>query len=148
MATLRRPRRERRQVEPDELGSLGNAGPQLERPLQVLERLGQPEDGFRLACRRDRGDQRLRRPSGGRPVLGELRRDRVRRARELRGQPRVEFLALARQQRPVDRLGQQRVPEPEGAGRWSPTSTPCSTARRNAWRSSPSGSLATARSRG
>ena len=86
----------------------------------MLDRLGQPGDGFRLASRRDRGDQRLRRTSRCGPVLGELRRHLVRRARELRGQPRVELLALAWQQRHVDRLRQQRMPEPEAAGRLIP----------------------------
>ena len=86
----------------------------------MLERLGQPEDGFRLVGSRHRGDQRLRRPSRRGPVLGELGRHLLRRARQLRRQPPVELLALAWQQRPIDRLGQQRVPEPEGPGRLVP----------------------------
>jgi hypothetical protein len=50
-------------------------------------------------------------------VRRQFRRRRAAAARELLGEPRVQLLALARQQRGVDRLGQQRVAEAEAAGR-------------------------------
>ena len=69
-------------------------------------------------------------------------------ARELLGEPRVQLLALPGEDRRVDRLGQQRVAEPEAACRRSATSTPCSTAWRSDSRTSRSGSPAIARSSG
>jgi len=47
----------------------------------------------------------------------QLRRRRGGAAREFLGQAGVQLLALARQQRGVDRLRQQRVAEAEAAGR-------------------------------
>ena len=52
-----------------------------------------------------------------RPVRRELRRCRGSAARELFGEPRVQLLALAGQDRRVDRLRQERVAEAEAAGR-------------------------------
>ena len=52
-----------------------------------------------------------------RPVRRELRRRRGPAARELVGEPRVQLLALAGEDRRVDRLGQERVAEAEAARR-------------------------------
>ena len=62
------------EVEPGEPGRVGHGGPQRERPLQVSSGLRQAEQGLRLACRFDRGGQRLRAATRGRPVRRELRR--------------------------------------------------------------------------
>jgi hypothetical protein len=103
------------EVEPGEPGCVGHGGPERERPLQVSSGLRQAEQGLRLACRFDRGGQRLRTATRGRPVRRELRRCCGRGAREFAGEPCVQLLALAREDRRVDRLGQERVAEAEGA---------------------------------
>ena len=102
---------------PVELGGVRHRVPERERPLEVRERLGEAEDGLRLACRLDRRDQRVGAATRRRPVRRELRRRRGPAARELVGQPRVQLLALAGQDRRVDRLRQERVAESEAAGR-------------------------------
>ena len=56
---LGRPGAERGQVEAHQLGRVRHGRPQPERPLQVGEGLRQAEHGLRLACRLDRGGQRL-----------------------------------------------------------------------------------------
>ena len=114
---LGRPRAELGEVEPRELGRVRHGGPQRERPLEVRESLRQAEDRLRLARRLDRRDERLGAATRRRPVRRELRRRRGAAARELVGEPRVQLLALAGQDRRVDRLGQQRVAEAEAAGR-------------------------------
>jgi hypothetical protein len=84
----------------------------------MRERLGEPEDGLRLARGLDRSDERLRRPACCCPVRRELGRGRGRlAARELVGEPGVQLLTLAGKQRRVDRLRQQRVAEAEAAPR-------------------------------
>jgi hypothetical protein len=105
------------QVEAYQLGRAGHVRPQRQRPLGVRERLRQAEGSLRLASRLDRRDQRLSPAAGGRPVVRELRRRRGRAAREFLREPGVELLALAGQDRGGDRLRQQRVAEPEAAGR-------------------------------
>ena len=114
---LGRPGAELGEVEPGELGRVRHRVPERERPLEVRERLREAEDGLRLARRLDRGGERLRAATRRRPVRRELRRRRRSAARELFGQPRVQLLALAGQDRRVDRLRQQRVAEAEAARR-------------------------------
>jgi hypothetical protein len=105
------------EVDLHELGRVRHAVPQPEGALKVRVRLRQAEDGLCLACRFDRRDQRLCAATRRRPVGRELRRCRGRAARELLGEPRVQLLALAGQQRRVDRLRQQRMAEAEAAAR-------------------------------
>jgi hypothetical protein len=145
---LGRPGAELREVEPHELGRVRHGVPQHERPLEVRERLRQAEHRLRLACRRHRRRQRLFVATRRRPVGREFRRCRGGAAPELVGEPRVQPLALAEQDRPVDRLCQERVAETEAAGRLVGDEDPCSTARRSDSRTSASGSAATARSNG
>ena len=114
---LGRPGAELGEVEPGELGRVRHGVPQRERPLEVRERLREAEDGLRLACRLDRRGERLRAATRRRPVRRELRRRRGPAAGELLGEPRVQLLALAGQDRRVDRLRQERVAEAEAAGR-------------------------------
>ena len=78
----------------------------------MSESLRQAEDSLRLACRVDRGDERLRRATRGRPVGRQLRRCSSS-ACELFGEPRVQLLALSREDGRVDRLREERVPEAE-----------------------------------
>ena len=111
------PRAELGEVEPGELGRVRHRGPERERPLEVRESLGEAEDGLRFACRLDRRGERLRAATRRRPVRRELRRRRGSAARELFGEPRVQFLALAGQDRRVDRLREERVAEAEAARR-------------------------------
>jgi hypothetical protein len=115
---LRGPRREAGTVEPEELGGVRHVVPQGEGALQVRERLRLPKDRLRFARRRGRRDERLPRASRRRPMRRELRRCGARLAAlKLVGEPRVRLLALAGQQRRVDRLGEQRVAEAEAARR-------------------------------
>ena len=114
---LGRPGAELGEVEPGELGRVRHRVPERERPLEVRERLGESEDGLRFACRLDRRDQRVGAATRRLPVRRELRRRRGSAARELFGQLRVQLLALAGQDRRVDRLRQERVAEAEAAGR-------------------------------
>ena len=79
--------------------------------------LREAEDGLGLARRFDRRGERLRAAARRRPVRCELRRRRSAAARELVGEPRVQFLPLAGQDRRVDRLGEQGVAEAEAARR-------------------------------
>ena len=101
------------EVKPGELGRVRHRLPERERPLEMCVRLREAEDGLCLACRVDRRGERLCASARRLPVRRELRRRRSSAARELVGQLRVQFLALAGQDRRVDRLRQQRVPEPE-----------------------------------
>ena len=71
----------------------------------------------RLARRFDRSGERLSAAARGRPVRGELRRGRGAAARELVREPRVQLLALAGQDRRVDRLREERVAESEAVRR-------------------------------
>jgi hypothetical protein len=112
---LGRPGAQPGEVDVHERGGVGHCVPQPERALEVRQRLRHAEDGLRLARRRDRGGQRLLGAAGRRPVRRQLRRHRGAAARELLSQPPVQLLALAGQQRRVDRLGQQRVAETEAA---------------------------------
>ena len=90
--------------------------PTAEGPLEVRVGLGEAEDGLGLARRFDRGDERLRVAARRRPVRRELGcRSSV--ACERVCEPRVQLLALAGQDRRVDRLGEERVAEAEGAAR-------------------------------
>ena len=84
----------------------------------MRESLRQTEDCLRLARGLDGRDKRLSGSSRRFPMRCELRR-RGRRfaARELDGELRVQLLALARKQRFVDRLGEQRVAEAKAARR-------------------------------
>ncbi len=113
---LCRPRAELGEVEPGELGRVRHGGPQPERPLEVRVCLRQAEDRLRLARRLDRRGERLSGMTRRRPVRRELGRRRGAAARELLGEPRVQLLALAGQDRRVDRLRQERVAEAEAAG--------------------------------
>ena len=105
------------EVEPGELRRVRDCVPERDRPLEMRAGLRQAEDRLRLACRFDRRGERLGAAAGGGPVGGELRGCRGVAARELLGEPRVQFLALAGQDRPVDRFRQERVTEAEAAGR-------------------------------
>ena len=60
------------EVEPGELGRVGHGRPERERPLEVGVRLGEAEDGLRLAGRLDRRGERSRVAARGRPVRREL----------------------------------------------------------------------------
>ena len=104
------------EVEPDELGRVRHSVPERERPLEMRESLREAEDGLRLPCRLDRGGKRLPRAIRRGPVRGELSGRRSFATRELVGELRVEFLALAGQDRRVDRLREQGVAEAETAG--------------------------------
>jgi hypothetical protein len=77
-----------REIELGELGRVRYCVPQGERPLDVTNRLGEAEHGFCLACRFDRGDERLCRSTGGGPVGRELGWRRSA-AGELVGEPGV-----------------------------------------------------------
>ena len=114
---LRGPGADLVEAEPHRLGCVGQRIPQRERALEVRQSLREPEDGLRLARRRHRRDQRFGAATRCRPVRRELRRGGRPAARELLGEPPVHLLALARQDRRVDRLGQERVAEAEAAGR-------------------------------
>ena len=130
----------RGEVEPGEPGRVGYRGPERDRALEMRMRFRQAENRLRLACRLDRRDQRLGAATRCRPMRRELGRSRNSAARELAGQPRMQLLALAGQDGRVDRLGEQGVPEAEGAVAGSATRTACSTARRSDSRTSGSGS--------
>ena len=91
--------------------------PQRERPLEVARGLRQAEDGLCLARRLDRRRERLGAAPGRRPVRRELGGRGGGAARELVGEPRVQLLALAGEDRRVDGLRQQRVAEAEAAAR-------------------------------
>ena len=112
---LGRPGAELGEVEPGELSRVRYRAPERERPLEVRERLGESEDGLRLASRIDRRGKRVRVATRRLPVRGELSRRRGSAACELVGEPRVQLLALTGQDRPVDRLRKQRVAEAEAA---------------------------------
>ncbi len=86
---LCRPGAELGEVEPGQLGGVRHRVPEVERPLEVRERLGESEDGLRFACRLDRRDQRVGAATRRLPVRSELRRRRGSAARELFGQLRV-----------------------------------------------------------
>jgi hypothetical protein len=107
------PRAELLEAEPNELGGVRRQVPQRERALEVPESLQQSKDGLCLARRFDRGDERLVRATRRRPVRGELGGCRGFAPRQLLGNPRVQFLALTGQNRRVDRLRKECVPEAE-----------------------------------
>ena len=139
---LRGPGTELGELQPHELGRVRHDIPERERPLEVRASLRQTEHGLRLPCGFDRGDERLRVATRGRPVGRELRRAGVSAARKHVGKPRVQLLALAGQDRRVDRLRQQRMAETEACpSPGSATRTPCSTAWRSDSRRSCSGTL-------
>ena len=78
-------------------------------------RLGEAVDGLRLAGGRHRRRQRFsRRPAAAQ--CGASSAAAAPRSRQLLGEPGVQLLALAGQDRRVDGFGQQRVAEAEGAG--------------------------------
>ena len=114
---LGRPGAELGEIEPGELGRVRDRGPERERPLEVRLGLGEAEDGLGLARRFDRRGERLRAAARRLPVRRELRRRCSSAARELLGEARVQFLPLARQDRRVDRFGEQGVAEAEAARR-------------------------------
>jgi hypothetical protein len=111
------PRAELDELDVPELGRPRNGVPQPERPLDVCDRLSQAEHGLRLASRVDRGDERICSATRRRPVRREFRWLCGPAAHQLHGQSRVQLLALARQDRRVDRLSEQRVPKAETATR-------------------------------
>ena len=102
-------------TEVGEVGSVRHLGPEPDRPFEVRARLGQAEDRLRVARRGDGGGERLFAAPRHRPVWREIRGGRAG-ARELLGDPAMQLLALARQDRRVHGLGQQRVAEPKRAG--------------------------------
>ena len=103
------------EVEPGQLARVRHGAPVRERPLEVRVCLCEAEDRLRLACGVDRGGERLRIATCRLPVRRELRGRRSSAAGELVGQLRVKFLALAGQDRRVDRLGEECVAEAEAA---------------------------------
>ncbi len=62
------------EVEPRELGRIRHGIPQSQRPLEVRASLREPKNGLCVTRRFDRGDERLRVATCGRPVGRELRR--------------------------------------------------------------------------
>ena len=118
---LRSPGEDRPELQSDQSDGIVDLRPELEHAFEVLERLGRPRYGRCIPGRVDRRLQRLDRPPGRRPVVRQLAGDRACRkgsvAAEGAGETRVELLALARQDGGVDRLGQQRVAEPERSRR-------------------------------
>ena len=145
---LGRPGAELGQVDLHELGRARNGVPQLERPLDVRERLGQAEHRLRLTGCFDRRNERLCRATRRRPVRREFRWRCGGAVCERLRQERVQLLALSGQDRRVDRLRQERVPKAEPPLARSATRTPCSTAPRSDSRTSLSGSSATVQSSG
>ena len=101
---LRAPGAELGELDTDELDCVRHDIPERERPHEVRASLRQTEYGLRLPRGFDRGDERLRVATRGRPVGRELRRAGVSAPRKHVSKPRVELLALARQDRRVDRL--------------------------------------------
>ncbi len=107
------------EVEPGPLLGVGDALPDLDRALEVAQRLAVGEDALRGLTRLDRGGERARQVVGGVVVHGELGRDAA--GRQLAEQPRVELerlgdrgvqrRPLARQQVVVDGLADERVAE-------------------------------------
>ena len=81
------------------------------------DRLRQSVDGFCLARRVDRRDERFLGAARRSPVGRDLRRGRGHALRELVGDPGVQVLALAGEDRRVDRLRQERVAETEAVRR-------------------------------
>ena len=136
------------EVEPGELRRVRDGIPQRDRALEMGACLRQAEDRLRLACRFDRSGERLGAAAGGGPVRGELGGDCGVAAREFLGEPSVQLLAFAGEDRPVDRFRQERVTEAELPVACSETRTPCSTAWRSDARTSCSDRAATARSSG
>ena len=110
---LSRPGAQLGEVEPGELGRVRHRVPERERPFEVGISLGQAEDGLRLASCLDRRRERLSRSTRSRPVRCELRRCRGSAERELFCEPRVQLLALPREDGRVDGLREQGVPEAE-----------------------------------
>jgi hypothetical protein len=110
-----RPGAEPGQVETGQGGRVGDIRPQREGPFEMAGGLGQAEHGLGLACRLDRGGQRLGGAARLRPVRRELGRRGGRGTRQFPGEAGVQLLALAGEDRRVDGFGQQRVAEPEGA---------------------------------
>ena len=91
--------------------------PQRERPLELRVGLRQAENRLDLARRLDRGGERLGVAASRGPVGRELGGRGGAAALELVGEPGVQLLAFAGEDRRVDRLGQERVPEAEAPGR-------------------------------
>src|SRR6266545_541739 len=113
---LRGPGTELGELQLHELSRVRHVIPEHERPLEMGVSLRESEDGLRLACGVDRRGERLCAATRRLPVLRELRRGRSSATRELFGQLRVKLLALAGEDRRVDRLGEQGVAEAEAAG--------------------------------
>ena len=113
---LGRPGAELGEVEPSEARRIRHRVPERERPLDVGEGLREAEDRLGLTGSFDRSGERLCGKPGGSPVWGELRRGGSG-AGKLAGEPCVQLLALAGQDRRVDRLRQERVAEAKAARR-------------------------------
>jgi hypothetical protein len=96
-------------------GRVGHARPQGERRLQMRERLRAPRHHLGFPSGGHRCGQRLDRTFRGGPVRGQFGRAGPP-VGERPGQPRVQVFAFTRDQRRVDGLREQRVPEPERAG--------------------------------
>ena len=88
--------------------------PQLERPLEVLARLRIGIDGLRLHGGGDRRGERGVRVAGALPLVGEPRRGGALRGQRL-GERAMQLGSLAGDQRPVDDLADQPVPQRDGA---------------------------------
>ena len=104
------------QVNPGEPGRVQHRWPQREHSLQVRVSLREAEYSLRLPGRFDGGDECLGRAARRRPVRRKLRCSRHPAARELSSKPRVQPFALPRQDRRVDRLREERMPEAEAPG--------------------------------
>ena len=111
---LGRPGAELGEVETSEVGCVRHGVPERERSLDVRECLRKPENRLGLTGSFDRGGERFCGTPSGSPVWGELRR-RGSGPCKLVGEPRVQLLALAGQDRRVDRFRQECVAEAKAA---------------------------------
>ena len=114
---LGRPHGELGEVDLHELRCVRHDVPQLERVLEMPERLCEAEVGLRLARGLHRGEERVCFATCRRPMGRQLRGSRRAAPREFVGDPGMELLALAGQHRRVDGLCEQRVAEAEAARR-------------------------------
>ena len=133
---LGRPGAELEEVEPGELRRVRDCLPQRDRPLEMRAGLRQPEERLRPAGRVDRFRERLGRAAGGGPVGCDSAGPAASAARERLGELRVQFLALAGQDRPVDRSARSACRN-GSAGRLVRDQDSWSTARRSEARTSP-----------
>ena len=105
------------EVEAGELLRVRHRVPVGERPLEVRVCFCESENLLGVACGVDRSGERLRIATCRLPMRRELRGRRGSAADELVGKLRVKSLALAGQDRRVNRLGEECVAEAEAATR-------------------------------